>query len=169
MGRYKLPKDGAVFSPDKRYRYVLTRKVGPSRHAVTFIMLNPSTADETKDDGTITWCKRFAELEGYGKLWVTNLLPFRATKLDELFEAGPEPPHVWKRNKKWVLKTAARAKMVMLAWGNNGARTDRAGKVLRALQRRRQKAHCLGITRREQPRHPRGVPHDRSPIPFPLA
>src|SRR5262245_29225297 len=39
----------AVISPDGRYRYLLTRQVGPSTKVVTFILLNPSTADAETD------------------------------------------------------------------------------------------------------------------------
>ena len=163
---YKLPKSGAVLSPDERYRYVLTRRVGRSSRAVTFIMLNPSTADETKDDKTISWCKQFAGSEGYGRLYVTNLSPLRATDPKKMLEAGPEPPAVWKKNIKWILKAASRSELVILAWGNDGAKTGRADKVLRALRREGHEVYCLEITHSQQPRHPRGFPHGRCPIPF---
>ena len=40
---------GATFSPCRRYRYTLWRQ-WDERPPATFIMLNPSTADETRDD-----------------------------------------------------------------------------------------------------------------------
>ena len=43
----------AVFSKDRRFRYILRRKVGWDERVCLFIMLNPSTADETHDDPTI--------------------------------------------------------------------------------------------------------------------
>ena len=167
MGAYKLPKSGAILSRDRQYRYILTRRVGSSPRAVTFIMLNPSTADETKDDNTITWCRRFAELQGFGRLYVTNLSPLRATHPREMLEAGPEPPGVWKRNMKWVLKAALHSELVLIAWGNHGTRTNRVHKVLGALRREGHEIFCLEVTDRQQPRHPRGFPHGRSPVPYP--
>ena len=163
---YKLPKSGAILSRDKRYRYVLARRVGSSPRAVTFVMLNPSTADETRDDNTITWCKRFAELQGYGQLYVTNLSPLRATHPRDMLEAGPESPQVWKRNIGWVLKAASESELVLLAWGNMGARTDRASKVLTALRREGYEVYCLEVTDKQHPRHPRGFPHGHDPILF---
>ena len=162
----RLPRCGAIFSTDKRYRYVLTRKIGTSRSAVTFIMLNPSTADETKDDNTITWCKNFAKLSGHGLLYVANLSPLRATHPRDLLEAGPEPPAVWEKNIRWVLEVASRSDLLILAWGNHGAQTDRADKVLRALQQKGHLMYCLDVTGRQQPRHPRGVPHGSAPVLF---
>lgn len=44
-----------------------------------FIGLNPSTADESKDDPTIRRCIRFAKDWGYGGLLMMNAFAFRAT------------------------------------------------------------------------------------------
>jgi hypothetical protein len=45
-------QNGAVFSPDRVYRYVLTRRWdGGDGTVVNFIGLNPSTADEQVNDG----------------------------------------------------------------------------------------------------------------------
>jgi hypothetical protein len=43
-------EQNAVISACGRYRYLLTRQVGPGSRTATFIMLNPSTADATSDD-----------------------------------------------------------------------------------------------------------------------
>ena len=58
--------NGAVFSPDRIYRYVLYRVWDEAKPRVMFIGLNPSTADESVDDPTIRRCKRFAADWGYG-------------------------------------------------------------------------------------------------------
>ena len=42
----------AIFSDCERYRYVLTREWDPSGKRVLFVMLNPSTADEIKNELT---------------------------------------------------------------------------------------------------------------------
>lgn len=49
----------AEFSDDRVYRYRLSRVWGEGRRA-TFIMLNPSTADEYVDDRTLARCLAFA-------------------------------------------------------------------------------------------------------------
>lgn len=43
----------AVISADGRYRYILTRELEPlakPQRSLTWVMLNPSTADAEKDD-----------------------------------------------------------------------------------------------------------------------
>ena len=54
----------AVLSPCRQYRYALWRKWadGPQ---VLFVMLNPSTADESVDDPTIRRCISFAKAWGF--------------------------------------------------------------------------------------------------------
>lgn len=74
----------AVISEDGLYRYSLLREWDPQVAGVTFVMLNPSTADADVDDPTIRRCIAFAKREGFGKLLVLNLYAFRATNPKEL-------------------------------------------------------------------------------------
>ena len=46
---------------------------------ILFIGLNPSTADETKNDPTIRRCINFAKDWGYGGVMIANLFAFRST------------------------------------------------------------------------------------------
>jgi len=55
-----------------------------------FIGLNPSTADETKDDPTIRRCINYAKRWGYSGLCMTNLFALRATK-PAVMKANPGP------------------------------------------------------------------------------
>ena len=43
---------------------------------ILFIGLNPSTADETKNDPTIRRCINFAKDWGYGGVMIANLFAF---------------------------------------------------------------------------------------------
>ena len=85
----------AKFSLDRKYRYRLTRRVGLADNAVTLVMLNPSTADETQNDPTIRRCIDFANRWGFGWLHVVNLSPLRSPDPKELLAAGLESDAVW--------------------------------------------------------------------------
>ncbi len=94
-----------VFSSNRVYRYVLWREwnqllSAPFRYAM-FIGLNPSTADETKNDPTVRKCIGFAKRWGYDGLCMTNLFAFRATDpgamLKDLAPIGPD-------NDDWLVK-----------------------------------------------------------------
>lgn len=78
----------AVVSPCTRYRYVLERQWRAAAPAMTLVMLNPSTADASKDDPTITRCIGFALREAYGGIRVLNLFALRATDPGELAKAA---------------------------------------------------------------------------------
>lgn len=77
-----LVRRSAVVSDCGRYRYRLDRIWDTALPAVTFIMLNPSTADASNDDATI---RRLAGTNGFARRWgcgaliVVNLYAWRAT------------------------------------------------------------------------------------------
>jgi hypothetical protein len=80
----------AVFSADRRYRYALTRRWDQARPWVTFVMLNPSTADAFRLDPTVTRCRSRARLLGAGGLLVLNLFAVRATDPRDM-RTHPDP------------------------------------------------------------------------------
>ena len=151
---------GATFDSTGAYRYHLWREWDSALPPVTFVMLNPSTADAGHDDPTIRRCVGFAQSWGYGRLEVVNLFAYRATSPRELFAAddpvGPE-------NEAW-LRSATNAREVVVAWGDYG-RASRGTLVWIAAPAPR----CLGLTALGQPRHPLYLPKDRTPQPWPAA
>lgn len=80
--RQSLFRDGsedAVFDPTRTYRYRLTRHTGAGIGTLLFVMLNPSTADEYRNDPTVRRCIAFARAWGFGRLCVGNIFAFRST------------------------------------------------------------------------------------------
>jgi hypothetical protein len=74
---------GAVVSKCGRYRHSLLRVWGDGP-ILYWVMLNPSTADETTDDPTVRKCIGFSKKNGFGSLVIENLVPFRATDPKQL-------------------------------------------------------------------------------------
>jgi len=89
-------------------------KFGPQ---VLFIMLNPSTADELRDDPTIGRCIGFARSWGFGSLAVGNLLAYRTTSPGELC-ASRDP--VGSENDRWLTRLHEESTLTIAAWGNHG-------------------------------------------------
>ncbi|HBI04838.1 MAG TPA: hypothetical protein DDY49_12510, partial [Paenibacillaceae bacterium] len=81
-------RNGAIVDETGNYRYSLWRSWDERKPKVTFIMLNPSTADETYDDLTITRCINFAKRWGFGTLEVVNLFAYRAPDFGEIMEVN---------------------------------------------------------------------------------
>ncbi len=107
-------KRGAVIDPTDKYRYSLTRVWNESKRKVTFIMLNPSTADAVHDDPATRRCIGFAQLWGYGSLEIVNLFAYRSTDPDQLKivtdPVGPE-------NDEYIMRAVVDSDIV-LAWGD---------------------------------------------------
>ena len=163
----------ARFSPDRKYRYLLTRAFpveysGGLRLVVNFIMMNPSTADEKADDPTIRRCIGFARAWGYTDLNITNLSPFQATDPKELREAGPEPDDVWQENIGVILDMICASDGVVAAWGVHGAIDVRADRVVAAIVEAIPDVRltCLGVTKEGHPRHPLYLPSDVARTPY---
>lgn len=150
---------GAVFSPCRTWRYALFRRwqVGPR---VTFVLLNPSTADETKDDPTIRRCMAFARSWGWCGLVIVNLFAIRSTDPRAILEFD-EPVGVENDRQilRWCLAACVDGAPVVLGWGTAtgllGRTIRRRGEhVYDMLQHAGILAHCLGTTQSGQPRHP---------------
>ena len=149
-------KATAEFSLCHRYRFALWRRwdSGPQ---VLFVMLNPSTADETTDDPTIRRCIGFARAWGFGSLAVGNLFAFRTPKPGVL-RTCVEPIGVG--NDDWLLRLQADSALTVAAWGNHGDFLDRSNSVRSILP----DPHVLRLTKRGEPQHPLYVPRDAVPL-----
>lgn len=164
-----LPAAGsnAIISSCRRYRYTLTRTIGCADKVVTFIMLNPSTADALEDDPTIRRCKGFARDLAAGRLIVVNLFAFRATKpkvlLAEKEPIGPE-------NNDHIRRAAEEAHnsggMVIAAWGAHGGHRDRDKQVMAMLDAWDIFPKSLAETAGGMPRHPLYLPSICKPLDY---
>lgn len=140
-------KKYATLSEDRKYRYTLTRIWDETKPKVMFIGLNPSTADETKDDPTIIRCINFAKSWGYGGLEMTNLFAFRATN-PKVMKNEKEP--IGKDNDTWLKKLATECDIIIGAWGNDGALHARGQEVMNMLD----DLHYLALNKSGHPSHP---------------
>lgn len=154
----------AVFSVDRVRRYVLVR-LWESAPPMTWIMLNPSTADAFADDPTIKRCKAFARREGCGGINVVNLFAHRATHPAALRRAA-DP--VGPANDQAIEVYAREAHLVVVAWGAGGALNGRAGDVGQRLTAAGVQLRCLGITKDGHPKHPLARGRERVPDDAPL-
>ena len=122
---------GATFSDDRVYRYLLWRIWDRSRLPVAFIGLNPSTADEVKNDPTVTRCIRYAERWGAGGLLMLNIFGFRSTD-PKLLYLHLEP--IGSGNDEAIRSVMHQASQVICACGTHGKLLDRWKSVHSLLQ-----------------------------------
>lgn len=140
-------KSVAKFSPCRNYRYALWRVWDDAQPYAAIIGLNPSVADEVKNNPTINRCISFARSWGYGGVCVVNLFAFMASVPEQMMKAndpiGPD-------NNVWLTNTATSAGIVVAAWGNHGAYLNRARDVKKMIPG----MHALKVNKSGEPAHP---------------
>lgn len=151
----------AVFSRCGHYRYTLSRQWDPTRPIVAFIGLNPSTADQTTNDPTVTRCIGYALRWKMGGYVMLNAYAFRATKPANMkagrrFDDSPivtDDP-IGRLNDQAIRRVARVALdsggLVIAAWGNH-CDEARAEAVLSLIP---DSVHCLGVNQSGSPKHP---------------
>jgi len=153
-------RSDAVLSSGREYRYRLSRTWDTGKPALRFIMLNPSTADKSEDDRTITRCITYAKDWGYGSILVGNLFALRATDPSELREhtrpIGPQ-------NDKYLRSIIAEVDMIVAAWGTKAELNGRGREVTEMLDT---DFYALNTTKHGHPNHPLYQPADAEPEPF---
>ena len=155
----------AYLSDDGLYRWVLTRVWRNPARLLTFVMLNPSTADALVDDPTIRRCIGYARELDLDGVRVVNLYAFRATNPADLWTA-PDP--VGPKNntalRDALTAAAHHATPVIAAWGTH-ARPDRVAWLLDQPGAHRLSA--LHVTKAGAPGHPLYLSASLRPRPWP--
>lgn len=160
------PCGAARFSDDRKYRYLLGRRIGLGPSAL-WLMLNPSTADASVDDQTVRKVIAFCGLWGYGQAIIANLFALRATKPAMLLEAsdpvGPENDDYLMAAFEELRRSGSG--VVVCAWGSWCARqkrrqeiANRPFRVLAMLKSAGLVPHALRVTKHLAPAHPLYLP-----------
>lgn len=151
----------AAFSDCRRYRYTLEIIWDASRQKLVIIMLNPSTADEIRNDPTVERMERRARMLGFGGVIVLNLFAFRATDPRDM-KRQQDP--VGDMNDQFIrqhLEAAlASGGTVFVGWGAHGTYAGRAGQVAAMMASIGVSPVCLAVTNSGQPVHPLYQPYE---------
>ena len=158
----KIIKKSAIFSPCNQYRYSLSRVWNLSQKPALIIGLNPSTADEKKDDPTIRRSMHYAYRWGFGGLIMVNLFAFKATLPSDLRKANHP---IGEDNNKFIIEHQKESGIVLVAWGNDGALHNRDKEVLDLINN----PMCLKVNKTGQPAHPLYQKKGLSPIQYPIS
>lgn len=151
---------GAIPPGDGEYRYWLWRTWDRKKPVVAFIMLNPSTADETTLDNTCRRCRNYAEDWGYGTLIVGNIFALRSTDPSNLYD-HPDP--IGPDNDEHLLRIVDVSDKVIGAWGVHGSHMDRATEVYEMVDT---EIYALSLSKEGHPKHPLYQKKDVEPFPW---
>ena len=172
--------DGAaVFGNDDKeeFRYALARCWDHNLPLWLWVMLNPSTATERENDGTIVRCLNFTRRlsehppeQPAGGLVAVNLFAYRTKNPKDICLSSNR--HVGANNDEWIrlILKSGRISRIIAAWGKDGhfTFTDRRRAVVRLLHEETEKERIpfsqIGDSTRDgAPRHPSRCP-DASPL-----
>lgn len=136
----------AYFSPDRKYRYQLTRIWHHYLPMAMCIGLNPSTATEDVDDPTISLLCRKLPVLGFGGLKMMNLYGL-VTDDPKILFSHPNPMG---DNEKWLQETAHGCQTIIFCWGNFPKAKYRADRMQQLFPG----SMCFGHTKSGAPWHP---------------
>lgn len=156
---FPITNASARFSADRTYRYTLKRQWFPSENFVMFIGLNPSTADETRNDPTVRRCIDFAQRWGFSGMVMMNLFAFRATAPRNM-KQQTEP--IGEKNDFYLLENALNAKKIVACWSQHGSHLERSAAVVALL--RAFDIYAFKLAGNGQPYHPLYLPKTLEPF-----
>lgn len=155
---------GAHFSRDRMYRWILWRYfVEQPQRILNALMLNPSDADEKKNDPTVERMTQRAIQMGFDGLLVTNIHALVSTDPDELLR-HPSPTGLM--NDASILQAAQQASMILCGWSSHRAARERGAAVRKMLDCARVPLHVLKLSRSGAPWHPLYLPYSLKPVPW---
>ena len=156
---------GARFSEDRLYRYNLFRIWKESVPPLVFVLLNPSSADESRDDPTIKRCIGRALNGGFGGIEVVNLFAWRSVQPPG-FLTAPDP--VGPQNNRFIMQAIGRpSSTIICGWGKGGKLFDRGTEVLALIREMGCVPQALKFNADGTPKHPLYLPYQLQPFPIP--
>ena len=154
----------ATFTPCGTMRSTLTR-TWDSRPTLLVVMFNPSTADGSEDDPTVTLLCKLASHNGFGGVVVVNGIPLCSSTPGPAVEMTR-----WDKHREWgdrdalqnnlglIVKLCASAGAVLLAWGALADRCadwfDNVREEIECAVPDGTSVYCLGKTTGGYPKHP---------------
>ena len=141
----------ADFGPGLLWHYRLTRVWDHERPSLAWIMLNPSTADESVLDPTLRRCLGYSCAWGYGAMTIYNLFALRSTDPRAL-RTHPDP--VGRDNDNWLRVAFRHAPLLVAGWGGGGKLFGRQDRVAALARAQGVALMCLGTNADGTPVHP---------------
>lgn len=156
-------RNECVFSDCRRYRYVLSRKLGKGSGVCLWVLANPSKGNEFDLDPTLTRCADYTERWGFSEMRVVNV---RAWVSTDPKGVPADPLGIGPENDGHIIEQAALAGRVICGWGALGG--ERGRRVLQLLR-----PYCtpraLALTKAGEPGHPLYLAKKLEPFPLEIA
>jgi len=145
----------ATFSPCKNYRYKLWRTPtnAEQKSNILFIMLNPSTASDDKDDKTIKILYEITNKWNCGNIYVGNIYPYCASK-PSLLNNITIPNEIIETNINYVKEMVDICDIIIYAWGTKGPLGDKQLEPEWLKDIVKKNVYCISKSVKGVPKHP---------------
>lgn len=148
---------GACFDESRKNRYYLFRIWDRSKPTVSFIGLNPSTANEHTNDNTITKVMKIANHNGFGGVYMLNLYSCVTAYPEEIITDSNAI-----RINSLFIQEYTKNNNVVFCWGN----FKQAQEISRGVIERFNNAQCIAQNKNGSPKHPLYCKDNSTFIPF---
>ena len=160
-----------LFSKCRSYRWILKRELLIGKKTIAFIGLNPSKANSSHDDRTVTRIINFCSKWNYKNIYIINLFGLISKSPIQLSKSN-DP--IGKNNDLIILKSLEFWREdsncdLWLGWGDQGELKGRDRKVLKLIKNfsnlkskennYSKRVLCLGLSKKGNPRHPLYMPN----------
>ena len=145
----------AKFCEAKKNRYFLKRKWNNSKGLLLYIMLNPSLADEKKDDPTIRRLINFTKKFDYGGFLVGNIFTIITPNPKEIDKSKGMSD----KNFEEIIKLVNKVDQIVYAWGSSIEEPQLLKKIVLSPK-------CFGKNLNGTPKHPLYLPSQTKLINF---
>ena len=160
-----------LFSECGSYRWILKRELSSGKKTVVFIGLNPSKANSSNNDKTLTRIINFCSRWSYKNIYMINLFglisksPIQLSKSNDPIGQNNDlitlkSLEFWRKNSNCDL---------WLGWGDKGKLNGRDYKVLKLIKNfsnfkskennYSERVLSLGLSKKGNPRHPLYMPN----------
>jgi hypothetical protein len=146
-----------------RYRLIQRWDSGPM---MGWLLMNPSIANDEKDDKTVVRCRNYARAWGFGAMEIVNVAAHVATHSKDLAQVA-DP--IGSDNRSYIIMMALHSELIVAAYGQPAFPALRA-EGLKAckliLDNTMRKLHVLELSQNGTPKHPLYLAADLKPVPW---
>lgn len=152
----------AIFSLDNKERYFLSREFKKEGRNISFLMLNPSTADAGKLDPTVTRCMEYGKNWGFDRVCIVNIYPI----------IGSDPMILIKKkgdrelNRLFIEYSLKFSEKIICAWGSHREVNFEKENLSDILFNNNKKLYSLGYNYDGNPKHPLYLKSNLEPIKY---
>lgn len=158
--KLKVKTGGGIYSDDNKNRQQLTVSWdGTGNKKAVVIGINPSKADDTRSDRTLTRTARFLNMYGVREFLMLNIFESYATKQKDIDFSSKSDFTKFRK----ILKEAD---IIFIAWGVEKKYLQEKEEILKVLKKYGNKLYCVKKEDGKYPLHPIRISYESNIVKY---